>query len=213
MHDFYAFFQLHPISDDAEDLAMKFFSATLHNNARRWYDGLPDVSITSMGQLQEVFLKRWNIKEDPFVLLNELNYIKKNENETVREFHDKFERLIQQITASHHSSNNLFLFLYTKAFTRQIGFPIRDKTPRTIQESYHMATEVEANISSSKEEQSFVPEVKIGESKNTQDIPKRIPSLETSVEETPKGLEQDIDQQDIDERELDEAYQSHGEEQ
>jgi hypothetical protein len=34
MGDFWAFFQLHPISDDAEDLAMKLFSATLHGNAR-----------------------------------------------------------------------------------------------------------------------------------------------------------------------------------
>jgi hypothetical protein len=42
MNNFWAFFQLHPISDDVEDLAMKLFSATLHGNARKWYDGLPD---------------------------------------------------------------------------------------------------------------------------------------------------------------------------
>jgi hypothetical protein len=29
---FWAFFQLNPISDDVEDLAMKHFSATLHGN-------------------------------------------------------------------------------------------------------------------------------------------------------------------------------------
>jgi hypothetical protein len=73
MCDFYAFFQLHPISDDTEDLAMELFSTTLHDNARRWYDGVPNASITSMDQLQEVFLKRWN----PLVLINKLNYIKK----------------------------------------------------------------------------------------------------------------------------------------
>jgi hypothetical protein len=94
MCDFWAFFQLHPISDDVEDLAMKLFSATLHENARRWYDALPDASITSMDQLEEVFLKRWNIKEDPRVLLNKLNHIEKNENETVREFHTKFQKIL-----------------------------------------------------------------------------------------------------------------------
>ena len=31
---FWAFFQLHPISDDAEDLAMKLFSATLLDASR-----------------------------------------------------------------------------------------------------------------------------------------------------------------------------------
>jgi hypothetical protein len=76
-----------------------------------------------------------------------------------------------------------------------------------------MATEVEANISSSKEKQSFVPEVKIGEPKDTPDILKRIPFLETFVEEFPKRLEQGIDQQEVEERDLDEGYQSHGEEQ
>jgi hypothetical protein len=58
LHDFYAFFQLHPIIDDAKDLATKLFSATLHYNARRWYDGLPNANITSMDQLEEFFLEK-----------------------------------------------------------------------------------------------------------------------------------------------------------
>jgi hypothetical protein len=65
MSKFWTLFQLHPISDDVEDLSMKIFSATLHDDARRWYDVLPNVCITSMDQLKEVFLKRWNVKEDP----------------------------------------------------------------------------------------------------------------------------------------------------
>jgi hypothetical protein len=35
MINFWAFFQLHPISDDDEYLSMKLFSATLHDGARR----------------------------------------------------------------------------------------------------------------------------------------------------------------------------------
>jgi hypothetical protein len=49
--------------------------------------------------------------------------------------------------------------------------------------------------------------------KDTPDIPKRVPSLETSIEETLKDLEQDISQQEVEEGGLDEGYQSHGEEQ
>jgi hypothetical protein len=48
MGNFWDLFQLHPISDDAEDLAMKLFFATLHGNAKKWYDNLLDASITSM---------------------------------------------------------------------------------------------------------------------------------------------------------------------
>jgi hypothetical protein len=105
MRDFYAFFQLHPISDDVEYLAMKLFSATLHDNARRWYDGIPDSSITSMDQLEKVFLKRQNIKEDLMVFLNKINHIKKIENETVREFHIRLEKVLQQLPKMFLSSS------------------------------------------------------------------------------------------------------------
>jgi hypothetical protein len=61
MHDFYAFFQLHPSSDDVEDLAMKIFFATLHDDARRWYDGLPDKGIKTMDQFERTFLNEWSL--------------------------------------------------------------------------------------------------------------------------------------------------------
>jgi hypothetical protein len=63
MSNFWAFFQLHPISDDAEDFVMNLFSDTLYDAARRWYLGLPDGSIKTMDKLEEIFLRRWIIKE------------------------------------------------------------------------------------------------------------------------------------------------------
>jgi hypothetical protein len=53
----WAFFQLYTISDYVEYLAMKFFSATFHDGARQWYNGLPDTSIKTMDKLDEIFLK------------------------------------------------------------------------------------------------------------------------------------------------------------
>ena len=48
MRRFWKFFQHFPVSDEAEDLVMKLFSASLHGEARRWYDNLPAANITSM---------------------------------------------------------------------------------------------------------------------------------------------------------------------
>jgi hypothetical protein len=56
MNDFYSYFGLHPVNDDAEDVVMKIFPTTLHGNAKKWYDDLPDASITTMDQLEETFL-------------------------------------------------------------------------------------------------------------------------------------------------------------
>jgi hypothetical protein len=61
MNDFYSYFRLHPVSDDAEDVVMRLFPATLHGNARKWYDNLHDASITTMERLEETFLEKWGI--------------------------------------------------------------------------------------------------------------------------------------------------------
>jgi hypothetical protein len=114
MSNFWAFFQLHPISDDAEDLVMKLFSATLLDASRRWYNSLPDGNIKTMGNLEEAFLKRWSIKEDPNMLLTRLNTLWKQENETIREFHTRFETLLQEIPVSHHPANNFLVYITPK---------------------------------------------------------------------------------------------------
>jgi hypothetical protein len=91
MDDFWAFFQLHPISDDVEYLAMKLFSVTLHGNARKRYDDLHDDIITSMDQLEEIFLEIWGIKlEDIHILIKILEYMKQTKNDIVKEFHTRF---------------------------------------------------------------------------------------------------------------------------
>jgi hypothetical protein len=161
MSNFWAFFQLHPVSDDVEDLVMKLFSATLLDASRRWYHSLPDGSIKTMDKLEEAFLKRWSIKEDPNMLLTRLNSLWKHENETIREFHTRFETLLQKIPVSHHPTNNFLVYIYTKAFTGQLGYLLRDKNPQTIQEAQELATKIEGNLHSSKIEPFSNPRAKM----------------------------------------------------
>jgi hypothetical protein len=97
---------------------MKLFSTTLHDGARRWYNGIPNASIKTMDRLEEVFLKRWSVNEDPNMLFIRMNNLVKQENETVREFHDTFENLTQNIPIIQHTADNFLIFLYTKSFTR-----------------------------------------------------------------------------------------------
>jgi hypothetical protein len=216
MDKFWAFFQLHPINDDAEDLTMKLFFATLHDNARKWYDSLPDASITSMEQLEETFLKRWNIKiEDIHMLIKILEYMKQNQNETVKEFHTRFENLLQQIPRSHHSKDKYLTYLYTNALLVHLGFLLSKKGPRTIQEAYHMAIQIEVNISLFEGEHLFSLEIKVDDPKDTPDTlgPERLVSLEIFVSEFQGRREQIIDQQEVEERDPNEGFQSHKEEQ
>jgi hypothetical protein len=215
MDNFWAFFQLHPISDDVEDLAMKLFSATLHGNARKWYDDLPDASITSMDQLEETFLEKWGIKlEDIHMLIKILEYMKQTKNETVKEFHTRFENLLQQIPRSHRPEDKYLVYLYTNALLVQLGFLLSEKGPRTIQEAYHMAIQIEENISLFKGEHLFTPEIKVDDPKDTPDTLslERLVSLEIFVSKFQERREQVIDQQEVEERDPNEGFQSHEEE-
>jgi hypothetical protein len=194
MVDFLAFFQLHPIGDDVEDLEMKLFSATLHGNARKWYDNLPNANITSMKQLEETFLKRWGIKlEDTPILLKRLKHIKQTENETIRQFQDRFEDLLFQIPRSHHHENKYILYLYTNALLVHLRFPLSKKGPR-----------IEANISLSQERHLFTLDTLSLE---------RLVSFETFTVDFQEEGEQIINQQEAKHKDFDEVFQSHKEEQ
>jgi hypothetical protein len=211
MDNFWAFFQLHPISDDAEDLEMKLFSATLHGNARKWYDDLPDASITSMDQLEETFLKKWGIKlEDIQMLLKRLEYIKQTKNETVKEFHTRFENLLYQIPRSHRPGDKYLVYLYTNALLVHLGFLLNKKGPKTINDAYHMAIQIEVNISLFKRKHIFSLETKVDDPKGTPDTLslERLVSLEIF-----ERREQVINQQEVEERDPNEGFQSHEEEQ
>jgi hypothetical protein len=64
------------------------------------------------------------------MLLTRLNTLWKQDNETIREFHARFETLLQKIPVSHHPTNNFLVYIYTKDFTGQLGYLLRDKTPK-----------------------------------------------------------------------------------
>jgi hypothetical protein len=143
--NFWAFFQLHPISDDVEDLVMKLFSTTLHGNARRWYDNLLTASITSMDQLEETFLMSWGMKlEDIQILLKGLEYIRQIEDETVRDFEVRFQMLLYQIPRSHYLEDKYLVYLYTNSLLVHLGFLLDKKGPKTLKEAYNMAIKIEA---------------------------------------------------------------------
>jgi hypothetical protein len=42
---------------------------------------------------------------------------------------------MQKIPVSHHPSDSFLLFLYTKDFIGQLGYLLKDKAPKTIQEA------------------------------------------------------------------------------
>jgi hypothetical protein len=84
------------------------------------------------------------------VLLKILKHIKKNDDETVRDFQDRFEDIIYQIPLSHHPEKKYIFYLYTHALLVHLGFPLSKRGPRTLNEAQNMAARIKKNISLSK---------------------------------------------------------------
>jgi hypothetical protein len=184
---------------------MKLFSATLHGNARKWYDNLPVASITSMGQLEETFLRNWVMKlEDIQTLLKILEYIRQTENEAVMDFEGRFEPLLYQIPRSHYLKDKYLVYLYTNALLVHLGFLLNKKGPKTLHEAQDMAVQIKENISLSKEGHPF--------SLDTLSL-ERLVSLEIFIGNLQERREQVINQQEVEGKNLDEVFQSHREEQ
>jgi hypothetical protein len=137
VNKFYSYFGLHPVDGDAEYVVMKIFPTTLHGNAKKWYDDLPDASITSMNQLEEVFLKEWGIiLGEISVLLKIFEHIKQAENETLFDFQSRLEGTLCQIPRSHRPEDKYIVHLYIHAILAHLGLPLSKKGPRTLNEAY-----------------------------------------------------------------------------
>ena len=114
MRRFWKFFRHFPVDDEAEDLVMKLFSASLHGEARRWYNDLPAASINFMDLFEKNFLAKWTMKiEDIQSLLKELEGMRQTEFEIVRAFCARFQKLLYQIPRGHRPEDKYLVYLYT----------------------------------------------------------------------------------------------------
>jgi hypothetical protein len=144
MRRFWKFFQHFPVDDEVEDLVMKLFSASLHGEARRWYDDLPAASIHSMEHFERVFLARWTMEmEDIQSLLKELEDVKQAEFETVRDYCARFRKSFYQIPLGCRPEDKYLVYLYIKGLQVHLSFILDKKKPKTLPEAHRMAMQIE----------------------------------------------------------------------
>jgi hypothetical protein len=147
MRRFWKFFQHFPVSDEAEDLVMKLFSASLDGEARRWYDDLPTASIDSMEHFERVFLARWTMEmEDIQSLLKEPEDVKQAESEIVRDYCARFRKSLYQIPHGCRPEDKYLVYLYTNGLQVHLSFLLNKKKPKTLPEAHKMAMQIEKSL-------------------------------------------------------------------
>jgi hypothetical protein len=147
MSQFWEFFQHFPVRDEAEDIVMKLFSSSLHEEAKKWYDSLPAASITSMDHFEEIFLERWALKlEDVQLLLKELEGVRQEDGELVHYLWTKFQKLLHQIPERHRPGGKFLVYLFTNGLQAHLSFLLNKRKPGTLKEARDMAIQIERNL-------------------------------------------------------------------
>lgn len=68
---------------DEEDVSIRLFALSLRGKVKSWFKALPDASITDLQQFIKVFLDRWRIRHNIFLMVEEYNQLKRLLGETI----------------------------------------------------------------------------------------------------------------------------------
>ena len=134
--------------------------------------------------------------------------MKQTKNDNVKEFHTRFDNLLQQIPTSHCHEDKYLVYLYTNALLVHLGFLLNKKGPKTINDAYYISMQIEENISLSKRKHIFSLGTKVDDPKGTLDtlILERLLSLDIF-----ERREQVINQQEVEGSLPSEVLRSHEE--
>jgi len=101
---------------DHEDVAMRLFASSLTEEALDWFKGLPDNHIMTYDAFFALFRSRRSRKVDGGTLATQFNQINKKENEMVRQFTSRFDRLYNQIPIDYRPITSSICLLYMNSF-------------------------------------------------------------------------------------------------
>jgi hypothetical protein len=75
------FLDLYEVEDD--DVYIRMFALSLGGRVKDWFKNLPAASIRNFQQFMQVFLDRWVIRVNVFLILEEYEHLKRKPGETV----------------------------------------------------------------------------------------------------------------------------------
>jgi hypothetical protein len=137
-------------SIDHEDVSMRLFTSSLTEEALDWFKGIYDNHITTYDAFSFLFKRIWLRKGDGRTLGTHFNQIKKQHNETLKEFISRFERLYNQIPTDYHPTTSSIRLLYMNSFEGKFRYILKYKSPTSLAEAKEFSIDIDDNLLYSK---------------------------------------------------------------
>jgi len=128
-----------------EDVFMKSFMQSLVDEAKEWYKGLPDRSISSWDDFKRMFKEQYSDKTDPSFFVNEFTSITKGSNEQVANFNARFMKVLNKLPQDLRPNEPMCIVLYINAFDANTTYGLRDKGPHSLRDAFKVATNIKNN--------------------------------------------------------------------
>lgn len=116
------------------DVKMRLFSQSLGGDVKKWFRGLPVGSIAKLDAFHQTFLAIWEIKKNPFQLLNEYKRMKRKPNETVEEYCEIFNTFYNTLPQDIKPSPGLTLIDFPDGFNVDMEYQLRERDSTTLEE-------------------------------------------------------------------------------
>jgi hypothetical protein len=138
------FLDLFEVEED--DVCIRMFSLSLLGKVKDWFKNLPAASISNFHQFVQVFLDRWVIMRNVFLILEEYDHLKRQPGETVHQFSARFNKVYHAMPADIRPPPGSTHLHYPDAFDPEMAFQLRERNTATLEEMQKIAVDVEANL-------------------------------------------------------------------
>jgi len=143
VQNFETFLDLFEVDD--EDVSMRLFALSLQAKVKSWFKTLPDASISDFQQFVKVFLDRWMIGQNLFLIVEEYNQLKRLPGETVQQFSAIFNQVYYSMPVDIRPTPRSALLHYPGAFDPEMEFQLREREFATLHEMQNSTVSVEAH--------------------------------------------------------------------
>ena len=131
---------------EEDDVHIRMFALSLQGKNKSWFKDLPAASIIIFYQFNQVFLDRWMIIGNEFLIIGEYKNLKRQPGETVQEFSARFNKVYNAIPTKIKPPLGWALLHYPSSFDPEVEFHIRKREPSSLEEMQNIEITVEYNI-------------------------------------------------------------------
>jgi hypothetical protein len=138
------FLDLYEVEDD--DVYVRMFALSLGGKVKDWFKNLPAASIRNFDQFMQVFLDRWVVRGNVFLILEEYEHLKRKPGETVQQFSARFNQAYHAIPVDIRPPPGSAHLHYPDAFDPEMAFQLRERNTASLEEMQRIAVDVETNL-------------------------------------------------------------------